>query len=48
MEHVLAERKKNDSSLVLEIVISKGSVDEQSEAVHELKSWAKRNSVAVK
>jgi hypothetical protein len=48
MEQVLAERKKNDPSLVLEIIISKGSVDEQSEAVHELKSWAKRNSVAVK
>jgi hypothetical protein len=48
MQQVLAERKKNDPSLVLEIVISKGSVDEQSEAVHELKSWAKRNSVAVK
>ncbi len=48
MEQVLAERKKTDPSLVLEIVISKGSVDEQSEAVHELKAWAKRNSVAVK
>jgi hypothetical protein len=48
MEQILNERKKTDPSLVLEIVLSKGSVDEQSEAVHELKSWAKRNSVAVK
>jgi hypothetical protein len=48
LEKNLAERKKNDPSLILEIVITKGSVDEQSEAVRELKNWAKRNSVAVK
>ncbi len=48
LEKVLAERKKTDSSLVIEIVISKGSVDEQSEAVQELKNWAKKNDVAIK
>jgi hypothetical protein len=48
LEMVLAERKKTDSSLVIEIVISKGSVDEQSEAVQELKNWAKKNEVAIK
>jgi hypothetical protein len=48
LEKILVERKKNDPSLVLEIVIAKGSVDEQSEAVQTLKNWAKKNSVAVK
>jgi hypothetical protein len=48
LEKDLTERKKNNPSLVIEIVISKGSVDEQSEAVKELKNWAKKNSVAVK
>src|SRR5207253_1030260 len=48
LEKVLAERKKADPSLVIEIVISKGSVDEQSEAVQELKNWAKKNDVAIK
>jgi len=48
LEKILAERKKNDPSLIIEIVIAKGSVDEQSEAVQQLKNWAKKNSVAVK
>ena len=48
LEKVLEERKKTDPSFVVEIVISKGSVDEQSEEVQELKNWAKKNDVAVK
>jgi hypothetical protein len=48
LEKLLTGRKKNDTSFVIEIVITKTSVDEQSEAVHELKNWAKKNSVAVK
>jgi len=48
LEKILAERKKNDPSLVIEIVLAKGSVAEQSEPVQQLKNWAKKNSVAVK
>jgi len=48
LEKVLAERRKKSSLKVIEIIIGKGSVDEQSDAVHELKNWAKKNDVAVK
>jgi len=48
LEKSLTERKQNDPAMVIEIVIAKGSVDDQSEAVRELKNWAKKNSVAVK
>ena len=48
LEKVLAEKRKDNQSLVIEIVIGKKSVDEQSQAVQKLKSWAKENSVAVK
>jgi hypothetical protein len=48
LEKVLIERKKDDLSFVIDIMISKGSVDEQSEAVQELKNWAKKNDVAVR
>ena len=48
LEKVLAEKHKDNQSLVIEIVIGKKSVDEQSPAVQILKNWAKENSVAVK
>lgn len=48
LEKVLAEKQKEDQSLVIGIVIGKKSVDEQSQAVQKLKNWAKENSVAVK
>jgi hypothetical protein len=48
LEKILVERIKNNPDLVIEIVIDRGSVAEQSEPVQELKNWAKKNSVAVK
>jgi hypothetical protein len=48
LEKVLAEKRKDNQSLVIGIVIGKKSVDEQSQAVQILKNWAKENSVAVK
>jgi hypothetical protein len=48
LEKILTEKQKEDQSLVIGIVIGKKSVDEQSQAVQKLKTWAKENSVAVK
>jgi hypothetical protein len=48
LEKVLAEKRKDNQSLVIAIVIAKKSVDEQSQAVQMLKNWAKENSIAVK
>jgi hypothetical protein len=48
LEKVLAEKQKNDQSLVIAVVIGKKSVDEQNQAVQVLKNWAKENSIAVK
>ena len=48
LEKLLAEMRKDNKSLVIAIVIGKKSVDEQSPAVQILKSWAKKNSVALK
>ncbi len=48
LEPILADRNQNSKLKVIEIVIGNGSVDEQSEAVHELEAWASRNGVAVK
>jgi hypothetical protein len=48
LEKVLADKRKDNQSLVIAIVIGKKSVDEQSPAVQILKNWAKENSIAVK
>jgi hypothetical protein len=47
LESVLKERKKNSNLKIIEIVISKRSVDEDNPAVKKLKNWAKENGVAV-
>jgi hypothetical protein len=39
---------KNSNLKIIEIVISKKSVDEDNPAVKKLKNWAEENGVAVK
>jgi hypothetical protein len=48
LEKVLAEKRKDNQSLVIGIVISSKSVDKENPAVRMLKNWAQENSIAVK
>jgi hypothetical protein len=48
LEKALKERRQQEPSLVIGIVIGKKSVDEGNPAVEILKNWAKENKVAVK